>query len=154
MDRKIGGGGRLTWWSHWDSLGLTWTHLDSLGLTRTHLDSLALTWTHLDSLGVTWTHLDSLGFTWTHLDSLGFNWTHSDSLGLTWTHWDSLDLTGITEGKGKGCPREKGKGKLTGSRFRCISTWHRLRAHDTRHETISPLRGGLPKGELTPPNLR
>ena len=84
LDRRIGGGGDLTW-----------CHLNSIGLTWAHLDSLALIWTQWISLELTWTHLDSIDFTWVHLDSLHLTWTYLISLGLTWSHLDSLDVTWI-----------------------------------------------------------
>ena len=103
MERRLGGGGGLTW-SHLASLGFTWIHLDSLGL-------LGLTWTHLDSLGLTWIHLDSLGFTWNHLDSLDFTLIYFDFIVF---HLMSLEFTLfhlIPQGKRERPVGQKGKGR-------------------------------------------
>ena len=99
-------------------------HLGSLGLTWNHLESPGLTWIQLHSLGLTWTYLDSLGRTWTHLDSLGFTRTH--------TRW-------VKREKPSG---RKGKGKWRTWRSRCISTWHRLRAHARTTRNDFPVTGG------------
>ena len=58
------------------------------------------------------------------------------------------------KGKGKGprAQREKGKRGASNNELHFHPTFT-ARSH-ARDETISRLRGGLPKGELTPPNLR
>merc|ERR1711966_573691 len=70
---------------------------------------------------------------------------------------------GVHEGKGKTYDkREKGKaGAVKGKRERPKTgnlirdpTRHPDRAHARTTRNDFPVRGGLPKGELTPPNLR
>ena len=129
----------------WASLGLTWIHLDSLGFIWIHWSSLGFTLTHLDSLGLTFVSLRyHVEFTSTSLRS------HlakvSQGKGNVWSHKE--------KGKGHWEKREKGKGARMSFSLGFLFTSRNRAAHARTKRNDFPVSGGLPKGELTPPNLR
>ena len=155
-----------------DSFGLAWPHSESLGLAGTHLGSLGLTWvarisTHLDPLAVVWIDLDLLLLliNWIHLDAIGLTWPHLDNLtrtqfdlpALAWIHWNFLQPARIhifahhAMEEAKAVVQKWRRGQSQHDIWGAFAPDRSSAPTCARHESISWLRGGLPRGELTPP---
>ena len=104
------------------------------------------------SLGLTCSHFVSLGFTWSPFVSLGFTREKGKALG---PKGKRESLPG-QKGKRESLPGQKGKReRCHGGHLNCNSTPHQNRASHARTKRNDfPVAGGLPKGGLTPPNLR